>query len=250
MHLITDTYLPDYLQQIWSLATSVDTFLQHTKELSFEYLIETSSLYSSNIEGNPLDLNSFMNAKMNSQKPKEFAEIENLIQAYDFARTHPLNEKNLLHIHLLLSKTLLDENQQGKRRNERVWVFGNEGLVYLAIEPQFVAEKMTELFADIAELLEKKLSVEECFYYASYVHLVFAHLHPFPDGNGRSARLLEKWFLTKKLWPEFRKLEAEKYYKEHRPEYYNNINLWINYYELNYAKAVPFLLMLPQSLHR
>ncbi|WP_220392957.1 Fic family protein [Chitinophaga lutea] len=31
------------------------------------------------------------------------------------------------------------------------------------------------------------------------IHLVFVKIHPRADGNGRSARLLEKWFLAVKL---------------------------------------------------
>ena len=34
------------------------------KKFDFNYLIEASAVYSSNIEGNPMDLNSFMNSKM------------------------------------------------------------------------------------------------------------------------------------------------------------------------------------------
>ena len=84
---------------------------------------------------------------------------------------------------------------------------------------------MSELFTDIDILLEKNLSPREVFYYASLIHLVFVHIHPFADGNGRSARLLEKWFIASKLGHEFWKLSSEKYYKEHRGQYYQNINL-------------------------
>ena len=31
------------------------------------------------------------------------------------------------------------------------------------------------------------------------IHLVFVKIHPWNDGNGRSARLMEKWFLAQKL---------------------------------------------------
>ncbi len=75
---------------------------------------------------------------------------------------------------------------------------------------------MSELFVDINYLLGESLDPLETFYFASLIHLVFVHIHPFPDGNGRSARLLEKWFITSKLGDEFWKLSSEKYYKEHR----------------------------------
>ena len=84
---------------------------------------------------------------------------------------------------------------------------------------------MVELFADIKYLLGSHLSQGEVFYYAALIHLIFVHIHPFADGNGRSVRLLEKWFLTSKLGREVWKLSSEAYYFEHRREYYENINL-------------------------
>lgn len=129
-------------------------------------------------------------------------------------------------------------------------VFGKEGLIYLAIEPEYVTQTMRELFEDIEQLLQSELSIEEVFYYASFIHLKFAHIHPFADGNGRCGRLLEKWFLSEKLGFDFWKLPSEEYYKEHRNTYYANINLGVNYYELDYVKSIPFLLMLPESLKK
>lgn len=58
---------------------------------------------------------------------------------------------------------------------------------------------MHELFDDIRMLLDMELTEKEVFYYASLIHLMFVHIHPFADGNGRSARLLEKWFITSSL---------------------------------------------------
>ena len=127
-------------------------------------------------------------------------------------------------------------------------VFDNSGLVYMAIEDQFVGEKMKELFSDINILMANKLEIVEAFYHASLLHLKFAHIHPFWDGNGRAARLLEKWFLSEVINGRTWKIQSEKYYKEHLADYYENINLGVNYYELNYDKCMPFLLMLPKSV--
>jgi hypothetical protein len=86
------------------------------------------------------------------------------------------------------------------------------------------------------------------FYFASLLHLRFVHIHPFVDGNGRAARLLEKWFLAHHLGPPGWQVPAERYYKEHRADYYNHLNLGVNFYELDYDQCLPFLLMLPRSL--
>jgi Fic family protein len=218
----------------------------------FEYYLIASSLYSSKIEGNTLDANSFFRNRGNKSSPKkkEVQEIEDLVKAYKFASEHNLNKTNFLESHKILSKTLLTVNFRGKARKEQVGVRDSKTLkpVYLAVEPQFVNEELKKLFADITELLKRDLSYKEVFYYASMIHLWTAKIHPFMDGNGRSARLLEKWFLVSKLGLSAWSINSEKYYWDNRPNYYQNISLGYNYYALHWDRCLPFLLMLPEAL--
>lgn len=217
----------------------------------FDYLTKSSAVYSSNIEGNSIDLNSYMNYELNKDKfkvGKEIEEIEDLIKAYEFAQKNNLNEKNLLACHKIFSETLLIKSKRGKYRIEPVGVFGKSGLAYMAIEPEFVEQEMTAFFQDIKELISSNLNEQEVFYFASLIHLRFAHIHPFRDGNGRAARLLEKWFITEKLGRDFWKISSEEYYKVNQARYYETINLGVNYYELNYDNCLGFLEMLPNCL--
>lgn len=254
MNISNKKYFPEYQQLIGHRISEL------IRDFGFEkingnlgYNIQASAVYSSNIEGNSVDLNSFMNYKLSSQikhPQKEIREIENLIAAYEFAQNNTLNEINLLNCHKIFSKTLVSAANRGKYRNEKVGVFEQDGLVYLSIEPEFVKEKMKLFFEDIHELFNAKISTEEVFYFASFIHLVFAHIHPFRDGNGRAARLLEKWLITQKLGNDFWNIPSEKFYKENQTEYYKNINLGVNYYELDYDKCIPFLAMLPRCLEK
>jgi Fic family protein len=252
MKINDDRYYKQYHDLIGKkIDTLIESFDFIEAETDLGYKTQASAVFSSNIEGNTIDLNSFMNYKLSQEKfkfHKEIREIEDLISAYEFAQTHQLDEKTFLQCHKIISKNLVIQSKQGKYRNEKVGVFGQSGLVYLAIEPEFVSEAMKEFFEGISQLLMRNLSDSEVFYFASLIHLKFVHIHPFMDGNGRAARLLEKWFIAEKLGEPFWKLSSEKYYKEHQIEYYNNINLGVNYYELNYDKCLPFLMMLPQSL--
>lgn len=152
-------------------------------------------------------------------------EIQDLVVAYEYAQNHTLTEKNFLHTHQISSSTLLIPSLRGHYRRDRVGVFGSRGLVYLAVEAEYVGERMRELFSDIAEILIQDLSTSEVLYYAAYIHLVFVHIHPFADGNGRSARLLEKWFIASKIGKDAWRLASEEHYQKHRAEYYAHINL-------------------------
>jgi len=218
---------------------------------SFDYLTKSSAVYSSNIEGNSIDLNSYMNYELNKDKfkvGKEIEEIEDLIEAYKFAQKNNLNETNLMTCHKIFSETLLIKSKRGKYRIEQVGVFGKSGLAYMAIEPEFVEQEMKIYFQDIEVLLSSDLNEKEVFYFASLVHLKFAHIHPFRDGNGRAARLIEKWFISEKLGRDYWKIPSEEYYKANQVRYYETINLGVNYYELDYDKCLGFLEMLPNCL--
>ena len=119
----------------------------------------------------------------------------------------------------------------------------------MAVLPSLVEGEMSKLFADIELLLDASLKIEEVFFYASLIHLVFVKIHPFSDGNGRTARLLEKWFLAKKLGAKAWFVESEKYYYEHHGLYYHNIRLLgLEYPDLDYAQALPFAKMLAGSV--
>lgn len=252
MKILKDDYLKLYCSNI---GKNVDKLIKNCnfldKDISFEYARDVSAVFSSNIEGNSIDLNSYMNYKnFQSKATKEIAEIEDLVSAYEFAQNNVLNEKNLLKSHKILAKKFLISSKIGKYRDEKVGVYSSLGLVYMAIEPEFVKEKMKELFGDIATLLKADLKPKEVFYFASMIHLVFVHIHPFSDGNGRVARLLEKWFLCEKLGENFWKIPSEEYYKNNQSKYYEYINLGVNFYEINYNNSLNFLKMLTLSLDK
>ncbi len=252
MNITEKKYLSQYSKIVGSkISNLIANFDFSENRGGFDYLTKASAVYSSNIEGNSIDLNSFMNYELNKEKfksGKEIEEIENLVKAYEFAQNNRLTETNLLKCHKTFSETLLIKNKRGKYRLEQVGVFGKSGIAYLAVEPEFVAKEMKIFFEDVSLLLKSVLSDEEIFYFASLIHLRFAHIHPFRDGNGRAARLLEKWFLAEKLGHDLWKIPSEEYYKNNQQGYYNTINLGVNFYELNYDKCLGFLEMLPNCL--
>ena len=89
----------------------------------------------------------------------------------------------------------------------------------------------------------------EIFYYAALIHLVFVKIHPFQDGNGRTARLVEKWFLIEKIGEKATSIQLEKNYYNKLKSYYSNIRkLGLEYENLDYSKSLDFLLMTVKGL--
>jgi Fic family protein len=131
-----------------------------------------------------------------------------------------------------------------------MYVTTNDGKnEYVAASPFEVSTEMEKFYSDLDSLVQTSMSIQDAFFFASMLHLVFVKIHPWNDGNGRTARLLEKWFLASKLGGKAWFIQSEKYYYEHHQQYYHNIRqLGFEYPTLDYSKALPFLLMLPDSL--
>lgn len=216
----------------------------------FKFYLANSAVHSSNIEGNTISFDTYLKAsEFNIHlKTKEIKEIEDLITAYQFARENDLTLDNILKSHEILTKSILIKKERGKIRKVKVGVRSEGRLIYLAVEPEFIKQELIKLFSDISILLKSDLTITEIFYYAAYIHLVFVNIHPFVDGNGRATRLIEKWFLAKKLGDNAWFVTSEKNYWDNRSTYYMNLQIGVNYYEVNYEMSIPFLLMLPNSM--
>ena len=218
---------------------------------NFNFYISNSAVYSSMIEGNPIDFDSYLkyaNSGMNTTA-KSFKEIEDLKLAYTFAKGNKLNYTNLLKAHKLLSKRLLNDSKyRGALRDKDVYVYGGGIKIYTGASKDIVANEMERLFADIEILLNRDLSTNEVFYFASMLHLALVHIHPFADGNGRTSRLLEKWFLSQKLGQNAWFIQSEHLYQKRLKSYYKNVNIGNDYTIIDYDYSLSFLLMLPMAL--
>lgn len=227
----------------------------HDAEIStdtFSFYTSVSSVFSSKIEGENIELDSYIKYKRFGLEflPDYTKKIDDLYNAYAFARDNPLTRENIQQAHQLLGKHILSQSYQGRVRTQNMYVTTPDGRIeYVAASPFIVKAELDKFYDDLEILLTSSLSIEEAFFFASLVHLVFVKIHPWNDGNGRTARLLEKWFLAQCLGEKTWFIQSEKHYYQHHATYYQNIRqLGLEYTELAYSKALPFLMMLPNSL--
>jgi Fic family protein len=222
--------------------------------VTFSFYTSVSSVFSSKIEGEEINLDSYIKHKKFGIEflPDYTRKIDDLYDAYTFAKNNKLNSKNLIEVHKILSKNILAAHMQGTLRNQNMYVSSSDGKIeYVAISPFELENEIEKLYEDINVLLNQDLTIDEVFFFAAMIHLVFVKIHPYNDGNGRSGRLLEKWFLAQKLGEKAWFIQSEKHYYNHHQTYYNNLRkLGLEYPDLDYTKALPFLLMLPDALNK
>ena len=219
---------------------------------TFSFYTSVSSVFSSKIEGEEIELDSYIKHKKFGIEflPDYTKKIDDLYDTYTFAKSNELNQQNIEEAHRILTKHILPKQHQGKLRQQNMYVSTPDGRIeYVAVSPYELQNEINLFYSDVEALVKVKLTIQEVFYFAAMIHLVFVKIHPWNDGNGRSARLLEKWFLAQHLGEKAWFVQSEKnYYKQHQI-YYNNIRLLgLEYPLLDYTKSLPFLLMLAHSL--
>ena len=254
MKIIPEILLDDYKKNFpQGLENKFDAL--HDAEISndsFSFYTSVASVFSSKIEGEEIELDSYVKHKRFGIEflPDYTKKIDDLYNAYSFAKINLLNKTGIAEAHKLLGKHIVTKHQQGKHRIQAMFVTTDEGRIeYVAALPHQVDAEMKAFYGDVESLLKKELNFQEVFYYASLIHLVFVKIHPWNDGNGRTGRLLEKWFLSEKLGEKAWFVQSEKnYYQNHQLYYANLRKLGLEYESLDYAKAMPFLEMLPKSL--
>ena len=254
LQIVQSKYLALFRDNLSVSLTDLFNKLPTDHELStesFSFYTSVAAAYSSMIEGEQIEVDSYLKSQMNPGvfKKDYTKKTDDLLAAYKHAKKTRLELDNFLKTHSLLSANFLKKTARGKIRRGMEFILDQDDrIVYVAASPGIVEREMQKLFSDIELLKSEDLQLDECFYYAAMIQLVFLKIHPFEDGNGRAARLLEKWFLAEKLGEKAWSVQSEKYYYHNLQAYYRNLQIGVDYEELDYDKCLPLLLMLPQSM--
>lgn len=136
---------------------------------------------------------------------------------------------------------------RGFRKDPCVVVDFQERLAYTPPPASVVEEHVVDLVRGLNRL--ERLTDAEVLMHAAQLHLAILCIHPFPDGNGRTARIMERIFIKHHRGDWGMKIRTEAYYRTHRATYFSNLQaIGPNWNSLRMDRTLPFLQMLPAAI--
>ncbi len=200
-----------------------------------------SAYSSTSIEGNPLPLTDVK--KILKHTPSHIRDTErevlNYNNALEYLDTIAKSRKNKMSMSLVASiqkivtDGLLPKNQSGKFRVEAVFVNDprTKRTVYLPPE----VDEVVPLLKELVEFVLKNERMLDPLIVAGIFHKQFVIIHPFIDGNGRTARLTSKVLLALMGLDTFNLFSFENYYNKNVTRYFQKVGLFGNYYDIKDA---------------
>ncbi len=245
-------YIPQYtindkirgnLQEIEKLKDQIrgSRILPET-EASIRLRASVESVHSStSIEGNPLNVNEVRAVIMSDRilTKEEYAEIEvqNYKNALDYIDKRRYISKDItlddiLELHHIITDRLLSKSRCGKIRQNPVYIENqSHEILYTAPAPNKVKPALEEL---VTWMQSSQFSMHPVVI-AAIIHFRIAAIHPFADGNGRTARALTSLYLALNQYDCGGSLVLDSYYASNRKAYYAVLQLLNG---KNYASSI------------
>ena len=208
---------------------------------------------STAIEGNKLTLEqveALVEGKEVVAADKDKKEVLNYIKALEkiptIAKKGNITKKTLLNMHMMITKdTLRDSSDSGEFRNRQVYVGKRifDGTTFREIV-EYMPPKTKEVPGLVNNFLDwlnaKKAWEMNPVILAGVVHYEIARIHPFIDGNGRTARLFATVILYLSGFDHRRLFAFDDYYDRDRKAYYaalktvdkktRDLTKWLEYF--------------------
>jgi Fic family protein len=199
--------------------------------------------YSTAIEGNRLSQAEVREVIAGGgnfpNREKDEREVRNYYKALDYveqlaSKKGKITETHIRTIHGITFKS--SERPTPYRDEQNVIREGPKGLV-VYIPPK--ANDVPLLMKDLVNWINQQVGILQIPLIAGLAHYEIATIHPYFDGNGRTARLLTTLILHKYGYGLRSIYSLEEYYARDLPAYYSSLSVGSDedYYDGNRAKA-------------
>ena len=212
--------------------------------------------HGTHIEGNLLDsgeVRDVLDGKNVSAKDRDIQEILNYRNVLKYIDKIPkskfqipkITENDLLKIHKLTVDKILAEDQAGKFRKTQV-VVKNSKTKEISFKPPRASEVPILSKEFFGWLTSGASESAHPVLAAGITHYVLAYIHPFVDGNGRTARALATMVLFSRGYDIKKFFSLEEYFDRNAKRYYEtlqavsnqkaeslsdrNLTVWLEYF--------------------
>ena len=185
----------------WGADSTIDS---KNKE---QYLVSSlmeEAIYSSQMEGaaTTRKVAKEMLKKKMTPRDKSQQMIHNNYQTIQFIVGHkdePLSEELLLQIHRLMTeKTMQNPDDAGRFRNNNDVVVEN-GITHEIVHTPPSYTEIPQFVDDLCEFFNERNSKQfiHPIIRGITIHFMISYVHPFSDGNGRTARAMFYWYMLR-----------------------------------------------------
>ena len=187
----------------------------------FQDAVVDEAVYSSVIEGAFTSREQAVDFIRQNKQPRNKSEqmVKNNYDALTYVLEHledEISEETILQIAQIVTRSAAEVQVNGYR-DGAVYVTGREGVVYTPPQADAVPEMMRLLVAFIQKS-ELHPLLKACI-----AHFYFVYVHPFGDGNGRTARALSYMMLLQSGYDFFRYFSISGIVAEERGKYYRSM---------------------------
>lgn len=179
---------------------------------------------STRIEGNPMTEAEVREAFARDVRRSDAAELENLNyrDAVRFARQYAddagadVDGGLIRALHFLIVREVDRHGTAGQYRTQQNAVMRGRDVVYMPPPPT----QVRRLMDDLVQWLRASRGTIHPLVLGAVAHLELASIHPFDDGNGRTARAITAYFLARGGWRLREFVSVEQVFGEDPEGYY------------------------------
>ncbi|MBK7956922.1 MAG: Fic family protein [Bacteroidetes bacterium] len=125
--------------------------------------------------------------------------------------------KSIIELHRIMTANTEAEKYSGDYRKGEVFVTDHIDGEIAHIPPDWI--EVEKLMADLCDFANNDSKFIHPIIKASMIHFMIGFIHPFKDGNGRTARALFYWYLLKKGYSLIKNISISKVILESRTQY-------------------------------
>lgn len=210
---------------------------------------------STAIEGNPLtfdEVTALAEGRKVMARRKDRQEVLNYLEALEnisnYSSRAPFSVENLLDIHKVVTKDTLDNPEdEGAFRNRQV-VVGNQMTREVVFRPPGTNEVPGLVDGFMEWFNSSETEKLNPVIVAGLTHYELVRIHPFIDGNGRTARIMATIALYKSGFDVKRFFALDDYYDHDRNSYYEalrtvnpdelDLTQWLEYFTEGVAVSI------------